>query len=71
MRCSLFLGFPCQSVLLLANDDDDDDDDGIVTDLEIPPRLRLAKGSLVNSLCVAVENDVKPLSCSHFSNASM
>jgi hypothetical protein len=56
---------------LLANDDDDDDDDGIVTDLEIPPRLRLAKGSLVNSLCVAVENDVKPLSCSHFSNASM
>jgi hypothetical protein len=24
MRCSLFLGFPCQSVLLLANDDDDE-----------------------------------------------
>jgi hypothetical protein len=34
MRCSLIL----VSVLLLANDDDDDS--GIVTDLEITPRLR-------------------------------
>jgi hypothetical protein len=38
-RCSLFSFFAFWSVLLLAAEDDDDND-GIVTDLEIPPRLR-------------------------------